>query len=108
MGGDALSVVGLELVMHTTARSVRFRRKTEMDAQRLSTWAVQKLICFMSGRNTASKRDDDRVAFLNPCCLVSLLLHLGNIINKLCQAPKTFESTFCIEYYSALIVCFPF
>merc|ERR1712136_117668 len=78
----------LELVMHTTARSVQCRRKTEMGARRLSTWAVQKLICSMSGKNTASKRDDNRVTISIQCCHVCLLLHLGNIIKTNSAKPQ--------------------
>lgn len=44
--------------MLTTAKSVPFKKKIEMVAQRLSIWAVQRLTSSMKGRNMASKRDD--------------------------------------------------
>lgn len=37
---------------HTTARSARFRKKTEMGVQRLLTWEAPRQICSMNERNT--------------------------------------------------------
>lgn len=42
----------------TTARSVRSRRKIEMDVPRLSTLEVPRLISFTSVRNMVLRRDD--------------------------------------------------
>ena len=56
---DVLFVVDLVLPMLIIAKNAPFKKKIEMDAQKLSTWDRQRLICFMNARNTDSKSDID-------------------------------------------------
>lgn len=55
---DVLFAVARESVTLTIARSAPFKKKTETDVQRLSTWEVQKQIYSMSGKSMASKSDE--------------------------------------------------
>jgi len=56
-----LSVVDLVSQMRTIAKNAQLRREIEMAARRLSTSEVQRRICFMSAKNTASRRDSNRL-----------------------------------------------
>lgn len=66
-----LSVVGWGSRTPTTARSALSWKRTGTGARRLSIWGVLKLICSMSERNMASRRDDD-----DGCLLIVVSLFL--------------------------------
>ena len=56
--GGALSVVGLEYPMPTTARNAPKWRRIETAAQRLSIWGRQRRIYSTNGRSMDSKNGD--------------------------------------------------
>lgn len=57
--------------MPTTVRNAYNRRRIEMDALKSSTWEVQRLICFMSGKSSIlEKVDDSQLMHLNTLFIV--------------------------------------
>eukprot|EP01025_Chloroclados_australasicus_P011026 TRINITY_DN14783_c0_g1_i4.p5 TRINITY_DN14783_c0_g1~~TRINITY_DN14783_c0_g1_i4.p5 ORF type:complete len:121 (-),score=3.39 TRINITY_DN14783_c0_g1_i4:383-745(-) len=61
MKAVVLSVEDREYLMLIIARSVLYKRKIGMVAQKLQIWGPQRLTCFMSGRSMALINDELQV-----------------------------------------------